>query len=89
MATRLSPVSRAAASSLSHRMPLTLWQKLAARSSVERASPFWAALWLRLMTAVLSPEKLKSYFPAVWGVGRGYHSGSPPRLTRSRATPPG
>ena len=35
-------------------------EKLAHREGLSSSSPFCSALWTRLITAVLSPEKLKS-----------------------------
>ena len=58
-------------------------------SSTGSSAPRWAALWAVLMTAVLRPEKLKSYFPATLGVGKEKVPLSPRWAALSRAIPPG
>jgi penicillin-binding protein 2 len=62
---------------------------VAAKTGTSISTPFCSALCTVFTTAVLSPEKLKSYFPAVCGVGRGYLAVSAMVAILSRLTPPG
>ncbi|CUQ41467.1 Uncharacterised protein [Flavonifractor plautii] len=52
------------------RVSLTAAAKEAARPGRSSVSPFWAALWARLSTAVLRPEKdMSSGASATWARG--------------------
>ena len=70
MATRFMPVSCAASRVRSTSASTTARRYDAAKSARSMATPCCASLWLRLMAAVLMPEKEKFMLPFTRGLGK-------------------